>query len=125
MSICIVADDSKVIRGIITKILSNLGFKVICADNGDAVLDLYSKMNGEVSLIVMDYKLPGLDGIDVLYKIKAKEAMENKKTFIILSSSITNEAKISEVLEGGADDYLMKPFDEDILSSKLEYLGVI
>lgn len=122
---CIVADDSKVVRGIIVKILANLGFEVLEADSGEAVFDLYSQMKNDIVLIVMDYKLSGLDGIDVLYKIRSHEINKNKRVFIILSSSIASERKIKEALECGADDYLMKPFDEDILISKLEYLGVI
>lgn len=125
MARCIVADDSNIIRGIITKILVNLGFDVIETDNGDEVISLYSKIKDELTLIILDYKLPGLDGIDVLYKIRAKEAPDDKKVFIILSSAITNERTIREALDGGADDYLMKPFDEDILISKLEFLEII
>lgn len=125
MTKCIVADDSRVVRGVIVKILSNLGFEVLEAETGEEVLDLYTK-NKDIDLLIMDYRLPVLEGIEVLYKIREAPKEEGRKrAFIILSSSIILEQNIRDALEYGADDYLMKPFDEDILSSKLEILGLI
>lgn len=118
---CIIADDSKIIRMVLSKIFSNLGLSVLEAEDGEEVLELCRKE--EPALIVMDWRLPIIDGIDVLYKIRGEYKIRQPR--IIFCSSITDEDKIREALDGGADDYLMKPFDEEIIVSKLKILGMI
>ena len=118
---CIIADDSKIIRMVLSKIFSNLGLSILEAEDGEDVLELYQKE--EPALIIMDWRLPIIDGIDVLYKIRGEYKIRQPR--IIFCSSITDEGKIREALDGGADDYLMKPFDEEIIVSKLKILGMI
>lgn len=106
---------------VLSKIFSNLGLSVLEAEDGEDVLELYQKE--EPALIIMDWRLPIIDGIDVLYKIRGEYKIRQPR--IIFCSSITDEGKIREALDGGADDYLMKPFDEEIIVSKLKILGMI
>ena len=77
----------------------------------------------EPDLVIMDWWLPVIDGIDVLYKIR--DAKHIRQPRIIFCSANTDPEKISEALDGGADDYLMKPFDEEIIKSKLVILGLV
>ncbi len=118
---CIIADDSKIIRMILMKIMENLRYEVIEAEDGEEVVELCEKH--EPRLIIMDTRLPILDGIDALYKIRDMQRIEQPK--IIFCSAVTDASKIREALDGGADDYIMKPFDEEIISGKLEILDLI
>ena len=118
---CLIADDSKVIRMVLSKIFSNLGFAVLEAEDGEEVLSLCQKE--EPSLVIMDWKLPIMDGIDVLYKIRGEFNIRQPR--IIFCSSINDADKIKEALDGGADDYLLRPFDEEIIFSKLVILGMM
>ena len=118
---CLIADDSKIIRMVLAKIFANLGFVVLEAEDGEEVIDFCEKEEPE--LVVMDWRLPVMDGIDVLYKIRGDAKIRQPR--IIFCSSITDADKIKEALDGGADDYLMKPFDEEIIVSKLMILGMI
>ena len=118
---CIIADDSKIIRMVLSKIFNNLGFSVLEAEDGEEVLTLCEKE--EPSLIIMDWRLPIIDGIDVLYKIRGEYKFRQPR--IIFCSSMIEPDRIREALDGGADDYLMKPFDEEIIVSKLKILGMI
>lgn len=118
---CIIADDSKVIRMILSKIMDNFRYDVLEAEDGEDVVELCEQH--EPQLIIMDTKLPILDGIDALYKIRDMQRIEQPK--IIFCSSVTDPDKIREALDGGADDYIMKPFDEEIIASKLEILDLI
>ncbi len=118
---CLIADDSRIIRMVLAKILSNLGFEVEEAEDGDEVIE--KCLETEPDLVIMDWWLPVIDGIDVLYKIR--DAKHIRQPRIIFCSANTDPEKISEALDGGADDYLMKPFDEEIIKSKLVILGLV
>ena len=121
MSKCIIADDSRIIRMLLSKIMVNLGFEVIEAEDGEEVVEMV-ELN-EPSIVIMDWRLPALDGIDALYKIRSLKKIQQPK--VMFCSSIIDIEKIREALDGGADDYIMKPFDEEIIISKLEILGLI
>lgn len=118
---CLIADDSKVIRMILSKIMNNMKYDVIEAEDGEEVVELCETK--EPDLIIMDTKLPILDGIDAMYKIREMQKIKQPK--IIFCSSITDPERIREALDGGADDYIMKPFDEEIILSKMEILNLV
>lgn len=121
MATCLIADDSKIIRMVLSKIMSNLGFDVIEAEDGEDVIEHWRRI--PLDLIIMDWRLPVMEGIDVLYMIRSTPKMNQPK--IIFCSSLIDEAKIKEALQGGADDYIMKPFDEEIIESKITILGLL
>lgn len=118
---CLIADDSKIIRMLLVKIMGNLNFEVMEAEDGEEVVEL-CQIN-EPDLIIMDWRLPILEGIDALYKIRNAKKIKQPK--VIFCSSMTDVDKIREALAGGADDYIMKPFDEEIIISKLAILGLL
>lgn len=118
---CLIADDSKIIRMLLGKIMNNLDFEVLEAEDGEEVVEL-CQIN-EPELIVMDWRLPVLEGIDALYKIRNSKKIKQPK--VMFCSSLSDVDKIREALDGGADDYIMKPFDEEIIVSKLAILGLI
>lgn len=121
MSKCLVADDSKIIRMLFNKIMGNLGFDVIEAEDGEEVVEL-CQLN-EPDVIIMDYRLPVLDGIDAMYKIRSSKISKQPK--IIFCSSLNDIDTIKDALNSGADDYVLKPFDEEIIASKLAILGLV
>lgn len=121
MATCLIADDSKIIRMLLSKIMSNFGFVVLEAEDGEEVYELC--VSNQPQLIIMDYNLPILDGIDVLYKIREDKKIKQPKIFFC--SSFTDVDRIKQALNGGADDYVMKPFDEDIIASKLDIVGLL
>ncbi|MDD4556852.1 MAG: response regulator [Alphaproteobacteria bacterium] len=120
---CIVGDDSKVVRVVIAKMLHSLGFEVLEAEDGESVVELFLKAPDDIDLIVMDYHLPALEGLDALRKIRNQEKMIQPN--IILMTSNFDIYKLQDSLGSKADDFIIKPFDEDILRSKLEILNLI
>lgn len=121
MSSCIIADDSKIIRMLLSKIMSNFGYEVTEAENGEDLLSQCAK--NIPNLIICDWNLPLIDGIDVLLKIRSDKKI--KQPFFIFCSYITDTNIISQALNAGADDFIMRPFDEDIIASKLKILKVL
>lgn len=121
MAKCIIADDSKIIRMLLTKIMENFGFQVWEAEDGEEIIELCAAENPD--LIVCDWSLPIMDGIDVLYKIRADNRIRQPKfIFCAVAGDVTN---IQLALDGGADDFIMRPFDEEIIGSKLVMLGLL
>ena len=121
MAKCVIADDSRIIRMLLSKIMANLNFEVIEAEDGEEVLERWRLK--EPAVVIMDWRLPVLDGIDALYKIRSLKKIKQPK--VMFCSSLVDVDKIREALDGGADDYIMKPFDEEIIITKLEILGLI
>lgn len=122
MNKCIIAFESKVILELLAKMLETFGMKPIAFSNGKEALDYFYTNKDEVNLIIVSYAISGIDGIDILHKIRS----ENKTTpKIIISSPVSNQYQMAESLGSGADDYLIKPFDEEILASKLRILGLL
>ena len=121
MAKCVIADDSRIIRMLLSKIMTNLNFEVIEAEDGEEVVEMV-ELN-EPAVVIMDWRLPVLDGIDALYKIRGLKKISQPK--VMFCSSLVDVDKIREALDGGADDYIMKPFDEEIIISKLAILDLI
>ena len=121
MAKCVIADDSRIIRMLLSKIMANLNFEVIEAEDGEEVVEMV-ELN-EPAVVIMDWRLPVLDGIDALYKIRSLKKIKQPK--VMFCSSLVDVDKIREALDGGADDYIMKPFDEEIIKLAPDVIFVV
>ena len=121
MANCIIADDSKIMRMLLSKIMGNFGYNVFEAEDGEDLLEECAKNNPD--LIICDWQLPLIDGVDVLLKIRSDKKM--KQPIFVFCSYINDVEIISQALNAGADDFIMRPFDEDIIASKLKILKVL
>jgi len=103
----LIVDDSLLVRSYVSKILSDAGFNVYEAQNGEEALRVLEKI--EIDLLILDIVLPDLSGFDILKEIRKKEEMMDLPVIII-----TSQAELDERIKGlslGADDYLIKPFE--------------
>jgi DNA-binding response OmpR family regulator len=100
----LVIEDDADLRRLLTMHLRDLGLEVRQAADGVSGLDL--ALNGEPELIILDLKLPGMDGLEVCRRIRAV----NKTVPVLMLTSRSTEADRVAGLELGADDYLSKPF---------------
>lgn len=111
----IIADDSITMRRVLQKMISEIGeYEVLTADGGDVVIELLDA-NPDVSLVLMDWNMPVMNGLECLKAIRA-----NPKTNKIAVIMVTSEAlreRIMEAIQCGATNYLMKPFEIDRLRS--------
>ena len=121
MPSCIIADDSKIMRMLLSKILENFGYSVYEAEDGE---DLIEQCAADMpDLIVSDWNLPLIDGIDVLLKIRSDK--KSKQPVFIFCSYLKDADIMAQALSAGADDYIMRPFDEDIIASKLKIIKIL
>ncbi|MEE1304134.1 MAG: response regulator transcription factor [Agathobacter sp.] len=109
----LIVEDDKNIACLLGEFLRDKGFVVTIANDGDKALALYEKYGAR--LVVLDIMLPGLDGFSILSRIRNK----CNTPVIIVSAKDTKEDKLKGIM-GGADDYIEKPYDIDILIAKIE-----
>ncbi|MDD7312899.1 MAG: response regulator [bacterium] len=115
---CLIADDSKTMRMLLIKIMENFGYTVEEAEDGE---DLLEQCTADMpDLIISDWNLPLIDGIDVLYKIRSNQNI--RQPVFLFCSYIKDTEIIRQALKGGADDFIMRPFDEDIIAQKLRII---
>ncbi len=121
MSLCLVVDDSKVVRTIAKRMIEPMGYKVIEAGDGKEALD---KCASELpDFILLDWNMPVMDGMEFLKTFRNVHNGENTK--IIFCTTEIELAQILKAMEAGADEYIMKPFDEAILRDKMMQIGLI
>ena len=108
-------DDEQAFIETMGKRLDKRGLKIITANSGDDALGKLEQHVG-VDVIILDVKMPGMDGIETLQEIKKKYPI---KEVIMLTGHATVETAI-EGMKLGAFDYLMKPCEIDVLISKVK-----
>jgi len=118
---CLIADDSRIVRRVAVRILRDLGFEVMEAATGTEALD-QCRLNMP-ACVLLDWDLRGRNGLDVLLAIREMSGGEGVK--IIFCTAERSPAKIMQAIAAGADEYIMKPFDSDIVESKLMLTGVL
>ncbi len=122
MKTCLVVDDSKIVRKVVRKIVENLGFAALEAEDGQQAVDQV-KAN-HVDVIIMDWNMPVMDGLTSMKTIRADTSIASQP--IIIFCTTENEfAKIQEAVMSGANEYVMKPFDEAIIAGKFQQLGLM
>ncbi|MDZ4277315.1 MAG: response regulator [Erythrobacter sp.] len=116
---CLIVDDSRVIRKVSSKIALSLGYVPIEAENGEEALARCKKSMPD--LVLTDWNMPEMDGITFVAKLRA---IPTPKEPVVVFCTSNGEAKdIHDGIAAGADDYIVKPFDEAALKAKLEKLA--
>jgi two-component system chemotaxis response regulator CheY len=117
--VCLIVDDSRVIRKVSSKIAKSLGYVPVEAQDGEEALARCKK--AMPALVLTDWNMPEMDGIEFVRRLRA---IPTPKEPIVVFCTSNGEAKdIHEGIGAGADDYIVKPFDEGALRAKLEKLG--
>jgi len=116
MKIMIVEDDP-LSRRILETFLINWGYEVISANDGLVAWEIMQNPDAP-GLVVSDWMMPGMDGVELCKKIRGIEKAEY--TYFILLTTKTEKKDIIEGLEAGADDFIVKPFDHEELRSRVK-----
>ncbi|MGD2133711.1 MAG: response regulator [Maricaulaceae bacterium] len=121
MKRCLVVDDSRVIRKVARRIIEDLAFE--CAEAGDGETALAACREAMPDVVLLDWHMPVMDGIEFLAKLRAER--DGDKPVIVFCTTENDVAHITEALRAGADEYIMKPFDGDIIASKFAQVGLV
>lgn len=121
MPTCLIVDDSHVVRKVIKHIAEDLDFECTEAENGLIALEACQKQMPDG--IVVDWSMPIMDGLTFIQKLR--QLPGGKLPRIILCSSETSTPQIRKALSAGADEFIMKPFDANIIESKFRLAGLL
>jgi two-component system chemotaxis response regulator CheY len=118
---CLVVDDSRVIRKVARRILEDLGFEIAEAADGMEAMAWCRTVMPEA--ILLDWNMPVMDGLDFLRQLRREP--DGARPVVLFCSAENDLDHIIRALEAGADEYVMKPFDGEILESKFAQAGLI
>jgi two-component system, chemotaxis family, chemotaxis protein CheY len=118
----LVIDDSRTVRMIISQILREVGIEVLEAGNGVEALEQI-KRNPDVELLLVDWNMPLMNGFDFIRAVRSERAYDMVRILMVTSES--QGEQVNQALSAGANEYLMKPFNKDILVAKLNLLDVL
>ena len=118
----LIVDDSTTIRMVLAMHLKKFGFDVTEAANGRDGLDRLREMD-RADLVLVDWNMPEMDGISFIRAVRAEDDYAGLPLMMVTTN--TELAQVSQALEAGANEYIMKPFTRDMLREKLELLGFL
>lgn len=121
MKQCLIVDDSRVLRKIARRILEDLQFAIDEAEDGAAGLDICRRNMPDA--ILLDWNMPAMSGIEFLRALRREPA--GAKPVVVYCTTENDIAHITEAIGAGANEYLIKPFDKEIVEAKLAEVGLM
>jgi two-component system chemotaxis response regulator CheY len=118
----LVIDDSRAMRMLLKRELVALGFEVFEAGDGNDALARLAEL-GPVDVVLVDWTMPGMDGMTFVHQIRSEAAYEEMRVVMITSES--DPAQIFHALMAGVDEYATKPITREGLSEKLGLVGLV
>ena len=117
------ADDSVMIRRVIRNAVEVLGYGFLEAKDGQEAMEVMEKEYGDVCLVLLDWNMPRMTGIEVLRALKADDRF--KAIPVMMVTTEVERAKVVEAVSAGAKNYVMKPFShEDLMAKIMQCLGM-
>jgi two-component system chemotaxis response regulator CheY len=121
MKTCLVVDDSGVVRKVARRIVETMGFQVIEAEDGSIALEACKQALPDA--VLLDWNMPVMDGLAFLVQLRALPGGDTPK--VVFCTTENGMDHIARALEAGADEYIMKPFDKDIVADKFREVGLV
>jgi two-component system chemotaxis response regulator CheY len=118
---CLVVDDSRVIRKVACRLFEDLNFRTEEAEDAAAALE--ACIHKMPDLILLDCTLPAMSCVEFLHKLRKQNG--GMWPVVLFSTSENDISHISEAVGSGANDFIMKPFDRDLLRAKLMEVGLL
>ena len=117
----LVVDDSAVIRKVATRILEGMRFQTAEAEDGRKALSACTYLMPDA--ILLDWNMPVMDGFEFLRELRRMPGGARPK--VVFCTTENDVAHIARAMHAGADEYIMKPFDKEIMQSKFEEIGLV
>ncbi|TVR96260.1 MAG: response regulator [Rhodospirillales bacterium] len=121
MKACLIVDDSRVVRSVARGIVRQLGFETAEAADGAAALEACEARMPDV--VLLDWNMPVMNGLEFLHALRARP--DGGRPKVVFCTSENELPHIEQALAAGADEYIMKPFDKDIVETKFTLVGVL
>jgi two-component system, chemotaxis family, chemotaxis protein CheY len=121
MKTCLIVDDSSIIRKVARRILEGLEFQILEAENGEQAVENCRRELPDV--ILLDWNMPKMDGYEFLHALRRLPGGDRPK--VVFCTTQNDVAHIARALRAGAHEYIMKPFDRDIVEAKFQEIGLL
>jgi len=119
MKTCLVVDDSSVVRKIARSILEDMDFQITEAEDGEQALESCRATMPDA--VLLDWNMPVMDGYEFLGNLRRMPGGDAPK--VVFCTTENDMDHISRALHAGANEYIMKPFDKDIVAAKFQEIG--
>ena len=120
MPTCLIVDDSSTMRSIARRMLRQLGYE--CDEASDGAAALARIQSNGADLVLLDWEMPVMDGLETLKALRAEEW--GRKPKVVMCTSLKDMDRMVAAINAGADEYVMKPYDAEILAGKLSAVGL-
>ena len=117
----LIVDDSRAMRTILRGILTSLEFEVVEAADGRQAVDILSE-DHDFDLALVDWNLPEMSGLEIVNEVRKDPRLASLPLLMVTTE--TEFERVTQALQAGANEYIMKPFDRDMLLDKLVMLGM-
>ncbi len=121
MKSCLLVDDSRVVRKVARRIAEDLGFECSEAEDGQKAVEACEQTMPDA--ILLDWNMPVMSGIEFLEKLRQMDNGSHPKVVFCTTENDMNH--IQRAIQAGANEYIMKPFDSEIIESKFKQIGLI
>jgi two-component system chemotaxis response regulator CheY len=118
----LIIDDSRAVRAILKRILTSVGFRTSEAANGLEGLECL-KEHADISIALVDWNMPQMNGYEFVKAVRADP--DNRELWLMMVTTETEMGRVVKAMAAGANEYVMKPFTEDIIVEKLRLLGLV
>ena len=117
----LIIDDSKAMRCLLSRMLRGLGFEVVGAANGREGLQRLQE-NGKIDLALVDWNMPEMNGLDFIRTVRAEQSYDG--VLLMMVTTETERENVARALAAGANEYVMKPFTQEVIVEKLQIFGM-
>ena len=121
MPTCLVVDDSRVVRKVARRIVEDLGYTCEEAEDGQKAYEACEQ--GMPDAVLLDWNMPVMSGIEFLEKLRQMPGGTAPK--VVFCTTENDMAHIQRAMAAGADEYIMNPFDGEIIESKFAQIGLV
>jgi len=118
---CLIVDDSRVVRKVVRRIIEETGFECSEAEDGQKAMEACGESMPD--LIMLDWNMPVMNGLEFLVALRALEGVSQPKVIFCTTENDLNH--IQKAMDAGANEYIMKPFDSEIIEGKFKQLGLL
>ncbi len=118
---CLIVDDSRVVRKVARRVAQDLGFECSEAEDGQKAYEACQKAMPDV--VLLDWNMPVMSGAEFLERLR--QMPNGKHPKVIFCTTENSVSQLKRAVSSGADEYIMKPFDSEIVELKFRQVGLI
>ncbi len=117
----LIIDDSRTIRQLLSRILHECGWEVVEAGHGQEALEVLAA-NSDCRLALVDWNMPVMNGLEFVRSVRGEDKHTDMRIMMVTTENDTSNIILA--LEAGANEYVMKPFNRDVIEKKIALLGL-